>query len=107
VRRAGEDEAVAHELRVLVLPPGCLDRAELRDALRIAGRLGRLLAERDEFDEVGIRAYREIVVKYAAVADVLGSAAEAYWRCSAAFADGRVVAFTGGFDLARAQNRVG
>jgi hypothetical protein len=103
-----KDEAegdLEREFHLLTVPLSCLDARESREALGVARRLGRALAEREDLVRAGLRVYRQVVVGTADAADLLSGAARSYWRTPGALADGRVVSLGAGFALARARTR--
>ena len=95
--REGDPE---RELRILTAPPACLTRAERREALRLARRLGRVHAEDEHNERATLAAFREKWVRSAEAIDVLID--PRYWRRDEAVLDGRLEAFKRGFGEGRA-----
>jgi hypothetical protein len=100
----GEDDGDDHdwiiELRLLTAVPVCLETGELREALRLARRLGRVTGH-GKRPGAGIVHYRRTLVQTARVAGMLSPATEEYWAGATALCDGRVVAFAAGCREAR------
>jgi hypothetical protein len=96
----GEDEPeegdAVEELMLLVTHPACLEPDELRDALRLARRLGRSAAETKR-RAPGLEHYKRTYVEAARTADILAASASDYWDSHVAALDGRVVALAGGW----------